>query len=378
MDNVLAGTLIDRISKYTDYNVNIMDENGTIVASRMKERIGAFHEVAFEIVNGDEDMVLVEEDHPENGVWAGVNMAIYVHKKKDGVVGVTGDPDQVLPIAKIIKMSVEVMMEYEKLKYANMKKYSLREQLMHLIFYNDNYKREDLARFFQALNLEEDVMRIPVLLEVENGQEHMSSIKTVLDRGDFGSRQSLRETTREGFLFMFLALPGDIKNMMQDYKYLVGEYLSSALRYARDRQLSYNVYVGPVENDIMYYRQAYLDCIWMQKNLRNQTETRKSYYFYDCIVQYLESAIPFRDLNAIFQIMKYEFGEKFVDNYMETMGALIAKDYNLSKASTSLHIHKNTLVYRLDKIRETLNMNPLLYNVDREFMECFYYYLKRK
>ena len=65
-------------------------------------------------------------------------------------------------------------------------------------------------------------------------------------------------------------------------------------------------------------------------------------------------------------------------NYMETMGALIDKDYNLSKASTMLHIHKNTLVYRLDKIREALNMNPLLYNVDREFMECFYYYLKRK
>ena len=38
-----------------------------------------------------------------------------------------------------------------------------------------------------------------------------------------------------------------------------------------------------------------------------------------------------------------------------------------------LHIHKNTLVYRLDKIREVLNMNPLVNNTEREFMECFYY-----
>ena len=43
-----------------------------------------------------------------------------------------------------------------------------------------------------------------------------------------------------------------------------------------------------------------------------------------------------------------------------------------------LHVHKNTLVYRLDKIREILNMNPLAKNSDREFMECFYYYLLRK
>lgn len=378
MDNVLAGTLIDRISNFTDYNVNIMDENGTIVASRMKERIGSFHEVAFEIVKGDEDMVLVEEDNPENGVRAGVNMAIYVHKKKDGVVGVTGEPEKVLPIAKIIKMSVEVMMEYEKFKYDSMRKYSMREQLMQLIFYNDSFSREDISKFFKALNLEEDVMRVPILLEIENGQEHMSSIKTALDRGDFSTRQSLRETTREGFLFMFLALPGDTKNMLQDYKYLTGEYLSPALRYVRDHQLAYNVYVGPIENDIMYYRQAYLDCIWMQKNMGGAQESGKSYYFYDCIVRYIESMIPFQNLNAVFQIMKREFGEKFVENYIETMEALIDKDYNLAKASAKLHIHKNTLVYRLDKIRETLSMNPLVYNVDREFMECFYYYLKRK
>ena len=52
--------------------------------------------------------------------------------------------------------------------------------------------------------------------------------------------------------------------------------------------------------------------------------------------------------------------------------------YSLSKAGEYLHVHKNTLVYRLNKIREQLNMNPLSSNTDREFMECFYYYLKRR
>ena len=136
MDTLLAKKLIDRISKFTDYNVNIMDENGIIVASRMKEREGSFHEVAFEIVKGKEDIVEVEVDNPEKGVKGGVNIAIYNNKKKTGVVGVTGKPDEVLPVAKIIKMSVEVMMEYEMYKYESLKKYNLREQLMHLIFYN--------------------------------------------------------------------------------------------------------------------------------------------------------------------------------------------------------------------------------------------------
>lgn len=379
MDNILAGTLIDKISNFTDYNVNIMDEHGTIVASRTKERIGSFHEVAYEIVTGDEDMVLVNADSPDNGVKAGVNMAIYVHRKKEGVVGVTGDPEQVLPIAKIIKMSVEVMMEYESLKYGIIKKYSMKERLMYLIFNNDNYKRDDISKFFRALNLEEDVMRVPVLLDIVNGQEHMNSIKAALDRGDYPTGQSLRETTGEGCLFMFLPLEGTAENVMQDYKYLIGEYLAPALRYARDHQLTCRIYVGPVENDIMYYRQAYLDCVWMQKNLgRGKAERARSYYFYDYIVRYLESMISYKDLNAIFLVLKKELGEKFVDSYIETMDALIEKDFNLAKASEMLHVHKNTLVYRIDKIKEVLNMNPLANNADREFMECFYYYLKRK
>ena len=173
MDNVLAGKLIDRISNFTDYNVNIMDENGILVASRMKERIGSFHEVAFDIINGTEDIVMVDMDNPENGVKAGVNMAIYTNKKKVGVIGVTGSPDTVLAVAKIIKMSVEVMMEYEMYKYESLKKYNLREQLMHLIFYNDNYEREDLSKYFKALNLDEEILRIPILIQMENSSAHM-------------------------------------------------------------------------------------------------------------------------------------------------------------------------------------------------------------
>lgn len=376
MDNMLAAKLIERISNFTDYNVNIMDENGILVASRMKERIGSFHEVAYNIIKGDEDLVMVDVDNPENGVKAGVNMAIYVNKKKMGVVGVTGTPDMVISVAKIIKMSVEVMMEYELYKYESMKKYNLREQLMHLIFYNDNLEREDMSKYFNALNLDENILRIPVLLQLKDAADYMEKIRELMNNNEMGSRQDLKDTTKEGFLFLFKAIDSNITNVMQDYKYLIGEYLSPVLRFVRDKHISYKIYVGPMQNDIMYYHQAYIDCMWMQKNLENEDDT--SFYFYEYLIRYLESMVPISEFNAVFLILKKKLGSKFIDNYTETMEALIAKDYNLSKAGNMLHVHKNTLVYRLDKIREVLNMNPLGFSKDREFMECFYYYLQRK
>lgn len=375
MDNILAGKLIERISNFTEYNVNIMDENGILVASRMKERIGSFHEVAFDIVHSTDDIVLVDVDNPEKGIRAGVNMAIYINKKKVGVVGVTGSPDIVLPIAKIIKMSVEVMMEYDIYKFESMKKYNLREQLMHLIFYNDNYEREDLSKYFKALNLNEEMLRVPVLIQMPDSARHIDKIQEIMD-GDKLHRQELRDVTKEGFLFLFIGISDDIKDVMQDYKYLVGEYLSPVLRYIRGKHIRYNIYVGPLQNDIMYYRHAFLHCMWMQKNL--DTGEDKSYYFYDHIARYLESRVPSSEFHAIYYVLKRQLGKKFIDNYIETMGALIEKDFNLVKAGKILHIHKNTLVYRLDKIRETLSMNPLVVNADREFMEFFYYYLIRK
>ena len=73
-----------------------------------------------------------------------------------------------------------------------------------------------------------------------------------------------------------------------------------------------------------------------------------------------------------------EFGALFADSFKEIMEALRMANFNLNDASKLLHVHKNTLIYRLDKIRETLNVDPLGNNNDREFVNGFYYYLKRK
>ena len=49
LENSLAEKLIEQVTKYTSYNVNIMNEQGVIIASRNPERIGKFHEVAWQI-----------------------------------------------------------------------------------------------------------------------------------------------------------------------------------------------------------------------------------------------------------------------------------------------------------------------------------------
>ena len=62
-------------------------------------------------------------------------MVVHVNKRKEGVVGLSGDPREIMPVAKIVKMSVELMLEYESYKFESLRKYNLKEQLVHLILY---------------------------------------------------------------------------------------------------------------------------------------------------------------------------------------------------------------------------------------------------
>lgn len=45
------------------------------------------------------------------------------------------------------------------------------------------------------------------------------------------------------------------------------------------------------------------------------------------------------------------------DNLLHTGLTFVENDLNISKTSTSLFLHRNTLIYRLDKIRELLNLD---------------------
>lgn len=374
IDKVLAERLIEKISQTTEYNVNIMNEDGIIIASRMKERVGAFHEVAFNLLRGEETSRIVTREDPENGIMPGVNMVIIVNRQREGVVGLTGDPREVMPVAKIVKMSVEVMLEYELYKYERLRKYNLREQLMHLLLYGEQITRDDLEPYMSSLRLEEDIIRIPVLLECGDKQRREKILSDLLEESKLSGGQTLIDSTKEESIMLFKVLRCPDESLMREYRFLLEEYLQPYMEYAQSYGVELSAYVGPMQNDCMQYRQSYLYCLWMQKNVRGGGIR----YFYDYIVKYLESVAPLSEFHTVFLMLKKKLGPKAVAGFMETMEALIEKDYSLSKAGEYLHVHKNTLVYRLNKIREQLNMNPLSSNTDREFMECFYYYLKRR
>ena len=376
LDTLLARNMIDKLSQFTKYNLNIMDEKGIIIASRTKARIGSFHEIAYQIIKGNEDVIYVEKDMENIGVKSGVNMAIYFKNMKVGVIGITGEPAEITSIAQIIKMSLEIMMEYEQYKFDHLRRRNMKEQLLNLLIYSDNVTMGDLNRYIHLLQLNINIYRVPILIHIEKMPDNMENILSTLRNSDNHSKQDLLTMTQDNDVIIYKALENQdiFADIFESYSYYIGEYLSPILRYLRNNNLKYKVFIGLCENNFRYYKQGYQHCIWMKKNVVNGH--KESYYFIDYIQNYLDSLIPLNEYHAIYSALKELLDDKFIERYLETMEALIETDFNLNNASNVLHIHKNTLVYRLNSIKDIIHMNPFSNDKQRNFLRGFYNYLK--
>lgn len=373
LDTMLAKKFIEKIGLYTDYNINIMDDKGIIIASKTDGRIGTFHEIAFQIINGEADLIIVDNDEDYLGVKAGVNMAFFYKNKKVGVVGITGDPDEIKPIALIIKMSIETMLEYELYKEKRYQRRNMKEQLLFRILYRNDVDEKDILVDAGKLGLREDLIRVPIYMSVIDKPDMLPNIMSTIRSSRYHSKQDLMCSVQNNALIIFKELKGDISCLMENYKYIVGEFLSPVLQLLRHNNMRTKLCVGTFQNSYINYRYGYRHCQWLYDNVHTE---KSSCYFYDYIDDYFRALIPMTELKGVFDVFKSKFDDKFIKDFVEVIEPLYKTNYNISESSKEMFIHKNTLMYRFNKIRESLGVNPLIKSNDREFMNNLSLYLK--
>lgn len=368
----IAKKFIERLTMYTNYNINIMDEKGIIIASRDPDRVGTFHEIAFDIMKEQLPIVEVSKEDRFLGVLPGVNLLLSPNGKPCGVIGVTGEPQTVKPIAMIVKMSMETMLEYEYEKEKIQRRRTLKEHFAHELLYESTLDSSELSGMAEKLSYQPGLLRIPILCSPETEIDEQAVLEQIKS-GSHHTSQDMSFLTRKQQILIFKTLPKE-KNLISDYKFIIGEYLSEFLQQAVRQKTRYHFYVGTIQNNLSQYKKAYEHCLWLEKKIPAK-ET--GIFFYDHVDSYLKDQIPLGELHHIFHCLREDLlDQKYLDQYMELLGVLKKNNYNLVTSSKELYIHKNTLTFRFDKIKDALNMNPIQDSKAREFMEYFYYYLQ--
>ncbi|MGW5876111.1 CdaR family transcriptional regulator [Nocardiopsis terrae] len=107
-----AQRVVDLIAPTISHNINVMDEHGTIIACLDPARVGTLHHGAQRVI-AERRAVLVTEPGPGTSDRPGANEPLLIDGELRGVVGVTGEPRQVEDLARVVALTVQLLITQE-------------------------------------------------------------------------------------------------------------------------------------------------------------------------------------------------------------------------------------------------------------------------
>lgn len=362
----IAQRFIDRLCETLHYNINIMNTEGVIIASRDAHRLGTYHELAHQIVLKHKDMVIAQEvDHLPPGVLPGVNLPVEFEKTVIGVVGVTGDYHEVKNVAFAIKTSLETMVEYERLKDDLQRRQDRKKLFTNALLYNPTTSQLDLQRLAEQLGYRTDVWRAPILFDTA-GLNNAEELPALLKRNPNHTAQDISLTTLDRQTVVLKALDADTERLFERVTAKVEAYLAEMDHtFERARTSVPRRYlVGSFQLRLDRYRHAFGHALWLARRTAIDPKQR-IYYLFDHVHAYAFDHLEAEDAAAL----TGPFESLLTDNaqrvQLQTLAALEQSNMSLKEAAMRLGVHRNTVLFRLQRLHRTYGLDPVNRSRDR-------------
>jgi Sugar diacid utilization regulator len=370
LDSVLAQKLVKRIMKQLGYNVNIMNDKGIIIASGDQRRIGDFHEIAYKIIKDKLDISIANETGEGIGIKSpGVNMPIIYKNQVIGVIGVSGNPEELTGYAQLVKLSVETILEHEFYKEQIRRNHSSRNTFLNALLYEEpiNYRR--IEKLANELHYEENHFRIPILVSTDyiigNIFSQIQSIPShnkqdiPLENGN--NRIVIFKTISEDHLFCY-------KEKVMQYIAEIKKLMSSL------KDIGESIFlVGMPQKTYTKYRIAYQQSSWLEEYTQ---VTNGIYFFCDYILDYMKEQIPPDIYDGVFSSYKGILNN-IGNDILDTLEAFYRNRLNVNKTAEALFLHRNTVFFRLKKIKQFMGLDPLNNIYDSQLLFLILHYYKK-
>jgi carbohydrate diacid regulator len=347
-----------------------MDENGYIVASGDPDRINKIHEGAVRVVTTKQAYVIDEEEAVVlKGTKPGVNLPIEFHNKIVGVVGVTGNPKDLFKFTNVIKMTVEVLLEQVDLNQQLIyKKQMMENWILDLIHPHDIdlVKLEEIATHYLKLQLGEKVSIL--VLEMDLDTAELIKMNSVQAYSEY--LQELERCVPYPIAFSAYLENGAFIIGMQtngagagyEQELIASQRIAS---YLKQRHYSCYIGIGKRYSGIIGYRKSYMQAkqslqLFKKVRLFQLKETSDNFS-----ISHISEWGIIRMLDTLQAELMEDIMEEYIPLFTSlnselrsTLGVFLHYDLSIHEAASHLHIHRNTLIYRLEKIHDLLHLDP--------------------
>lgn len=348
LDTTIAQKIVKRAMQIIHYSVNVMNDDGVIIASGNPKRLSQRHTGAILALRENR---VVEVDQLLAQKWnfeaqPGINLPIHYLGKVIGVVGISGDPTQVKQYAELVKMTAELIVEQHALLEQERWRHRYKEEfILQLLHGNLNWQEiEQQAEFFSFdLTKSRVVILIKLLHPNSDSLQHLINY---LEQPEFAQDVAILSLDQVVVLktqTMPTVLSQQIKTLLptdytrQDYKMAVGASLNMPL--SEQLPLSFQSAQSTLSYGMKHHP---------RKNIYRFEE-----YRLPVLLTGLSSSWQGQEL--LKPVVPLFAGENAT--LYKTLQQYFLANCDLHLTAKKLFIHPNTLRYRLAKIEQLTGLS---------------------
>lgn len=346
----MAEEIVAQTSKRLNRNLNVMDTNGLILASGETERIDRIHEGAARVAETGCSLAIHDHDTTTfGGAKPGINLPIMFQEELVGVIGISGNPDELAEIAKLVQLTTE-MMVHQSLITSHTEWMRKTNELV----YEELASGQPLSRFakerFALLGMEHKAPYTVLLIDL--GETPSPDIRLLERLEDFFHHDcAMLGYSRLNELFIIVTGTDDLREdslMLELFRII--------------QRPAARIGVGlPAQTIATITRSA----ATAASALTFGKPAQRLVHFEDVELIALLKNNPQSELD--------HFHSRTLDSLPEelcrTLNAFFESNCSASEAADRLNIHRHTLSYRLKKIEEKTGLNPA------DFPEAVHLYL---
>lgn len=354
-----AEKIVKELNTVIDQSVNMMNEEGIIIASTDQERVGQIHEGARKIIEQNLEELVIRPEDVYEGSLEGVNYSIMIGGEVIGVVGITGPVQEVAKYGQITRKMTEILMQELSIKEQkdmdeNLRNRFLSEWLLSdTVMINKNFVDRG-KRMHLDITLPRRIMVIAVHVSecYSDSLDEMRSVESAENR----IKNLLKRLDKDSvYLKSSSCLICGVANRADREL----EHLAENLKEAAEKQPGVRLAIG-IDDRCRLYTMTHISYTKAYKALQACMRAHgKDIRFYNEI-----NLEIFTD--EISDLSKKEYVQKLFPGYRheelaEVIGVLevlYETEGSITAASEALHMHKNTLQYKLKRIYERTGYDP--------------------
>lgn len=374
----IAQKVSDDTSKIIGYPVSLSDEHGYLIGVSDKTRIGIFDELFSIVIKSKKLMYWNEEDAKRlPNIFPGVAAPIIVNGEVLGAIGIIGRIEENLETENyihLVKNHIEMMCYEEIRKEVKSFEASSIDKLIHYILHFDNSKQETdyILRYSKMLGFDLTLNRICLVFEIKttlnvdrnsrqpNIQQFQYELLEIISNLFKDDKEDLIGTLN---FEQYCILKTVHLNKMDDsfFKRLEDKTKKLNILLETKYNLSAFVAIGDLHtntgiNGVVKSYQEALKTLEAGKKINSNTNLY-NYNDLTVLLEILLSEVPQKSFEKLHEKLLTFFEHDSFDILSHTFLIYCKCNMNISETARNLFIHRNSLIYRLEKIQKLTNLD---------------------